>query len=334
MPFLLAGRDFKGVATSFRYPASRNAGGSWLKMDNDSQTETSQLPRAPRERRMVNGLNAPCRPCTLSVQSTEGQLRQSASLLVSLAILALTSACSTGVASCIPGASVACACLGGLVGVQVCQANGTYAACSCPGTASSTGTAASSTAGTGTTAATSGAATTTSGGSETSTSGSTTAGTSTTSGSTTVGTSTTSGSTTTGSTSGSSSSGSTTGTTECDTEQCDLGDGGCGWLATFGPCGDPGENGNGDCCPGTTCRASDNTCQVPQLPACWVADAGIDAGCGSGQGQCLQAGTVCGWSEVGGGPCGLSVPGDLDCCPGLICGSSNFCVTDSDSGCM
>jgi hypothetical protein len=61
---------------------------------------------------------------------------------------------------------------------------------------------------------------------------------------------------------------------------------------------------------------------------------GIDAGCSNynNQSPCFDGGTVCGWDAVGAGPCGLPPrPDNFDCCSGLVCGSSNFCVPDSGS---
>ncbi|MHB8420603.1 MAG: hypothetical protein ACYDCL_21220 [Myxococcales bacterium] len=39
---------------------------------------------------------------------------------------------SGGPPRCVPGATVNCGCIGGLVGVQTCQPDGTFAACNCP----------------------------------------------------------------------------------------------------------------------------------------------------------------------------------------------------------
>lgn len=62
--------------------------------------------------------------------------------------VALSLGCSSGKpggSSCVPGASDACACQGGLVGAQTCQADGTFAACACPGTTSGGSTASGNT---------------------------------------------------------------------------------------------------------------------------------------------------------------------------------------------
>jgi hypothetical protein len=46
-----------------------------------------------------------------------------------------------------------------------------------------------------------------------------------------------------------------------------------------------------------------------------------------------DGGGGCCYSQVGAGPCGLSSrPDNRDCCAGLVCGSSNFCVTSPTSG--
>jgi hypothetical protein len=50
-----------------------------------------------------------------------------------LVAVALASACSSS-NICTPGQSIACACVGGGTGAQVCQTNGTYAACDCTAT--------------------------------------------------------------------------------------------------------------------------------------------------------------------------------------------------------
>ena len=50
---------------------------------------------------------------------------------ISLLLVISADACSQSAATCVPGASTACSCLGGRSGVQVCQSNGTYAACDC-----------------------------------------------------------------------------------------------------------------------------------------------------------------------------------------------------------
>jgi hypothetical protein len=54
-------------------------------------------------------------------------------------LTAALAGCTSGstIASCVPGASVNCACSNGEVGVQVCQANGTFAACSCSNSSTS-----------------------------------------------------------------------------------------------------------------------------------------------------------------------------------------------------
>jgi hypothetical protein len=54
---------------------------------------------------------------------------------------------------------------------------------------------------------------------------------------------------------------------------------------------------------------------------------GSTTGGNCGVGQCVLADGSCGWDSVGSGPCGLTgVTGNLDCCPGLVCTSNNFCV--------